>query len=135
MLFARLRRKVMGLAAVVFIDGRYVGVVNVFGAISRRGEWEDFVELRDLISGGLAGGPLIGHTKRVSCAAVVTVGGKPVLATGALDNTIRFWDRDGSQLDLVQLWNSVSQLVAASDGTLLARVGGDMVALRHGTKL
>jgi WD40 repeat protein len=68
---------------------------------------------------------LQGHTQKVTCLAFVP--GRPVLATGSADKTVRLWDLTGDNPPTVLKWHRayVYALAASPDGAVLASGGGD----------
>lgn len=71
------------VAATAVLDGRPV-VVTDDGATA--------LVIRDLDSGEPLGDPLTGHDAPVTTLATGELGGRPILVSAALDNTLRVWD-------------------------------------------
>ena len=93
-------------------------------------ETNTVVHMGDLVTGEEAGPPLVGHTDRVWAAATGTLDGRPVVATGSEDRTLRVWDAaTGQQIGGYAFPAGVWDVALAPDGRLVAAFGSDMAVL------
>ncbi|WP_194913221.1 WD40 repeat domain-containing protein [Catenulispora rubra] len=88
------------------------------------------VHLCDLATGEEAGPPLVGHTDSVWAAATGILDGRPIVATGSDDRTLRVWDAStGRQIGQYAFPAGVWDVAVAPDGRLVAAFGSDMAVL------
>ena len=93
-------------------------------------ETNTVVHLCDLTTGEEAGPPLMGHTDRVRAAATGMLDGRPIVASGSDDRTLRIWDAStGQQIGQYSFPAAVWNVAVAPDGRLVAAFGSDMAVL------
>ncbi|MEY9907250.1 WD40 repeat protein [Catenulispora sp. MAP12-49] len=88
------------------------------------------VHLCDLNTGEEAGPPLTGHADTVWAAATGMLDGRPIVATGSDDRTLRVWDAStGRQIGQYAFPAGVWNVAVAPDGRLVAAFGSNMAVL------
>ena len=90
------------------------------------------VHVSDLATGDEASPPLVGHTGTVWAATTGLLDGRPVVATGSDDRTLRVWDATtGQQVSQYSFPAVVWNIAVAPDGRLVVAFGSDMAVLAH----
>ncbi|MGR3875546.1 WD40 repeat domain-containing protein [Streptomyces graminifolii] len=103
------------------LDGRTVVVT---------GRQDGVLQVWDLATGAVRGGPLAGHTKAVYSVSVGSLNGRATAVSGSVDGTLRLWDLTDGRSAGRQLGGAQSS--GSINGVALGTLGGRTVAVSAG---